>query len=622
MEKLKFGIGGNAKLEKNIATFSLISGYSCPGADKCYTKVVVDDDGKRKIIDGKNQEFRCFSASQEVLYKNVYNSRKHNYDIILDIVKNKELSFKEKVDTIYNLLKISLPDVKKWDILRLHVGGDIFCLEYLDALIKLANDFPHKIFYAYTKSIHLWIKRLDKIPTNFKLTASYGGKYDNLIDEYNLKNVRVVLSEEEAEMWNLEIDHDDTHAFNKEDNFALLIHGGQQKGSDASKAKSELSKKGWNGYTNVKSKVKNMLNLKQNILLKYYLVELGLQLNLIKDAKQITNRLSYISFKNQDVIYSDVPIIDGITFLYNDSVYNCYKFMLPGTNIVKWLCNCDVEYKDIYIYNDKSVVVEENKKPEVINDKVFEISDEVYNDIIKNYYWFEGVDTIEFRKIYEIDNILFVYNETKGHLEELNENNYKTLSYLKDSFEQAFRDKNIISNYFASKLANSYSNYSIVRIKHGSIEGINLLKEPLYNIKDILKVKDKNETIIVRSIIFVDNQWIYVDKNSKKEYFEYELEKSGVREIKDDKLRPDLISPYFIEALGKLLQENNKKYAGYNYMLLPENSFYESMMRHVTAYSQQRLYGTTPNFDNAEDHLAAIAFNVMGLLHIREVKNV
>lgn len=621
MEKLKFGIGGNAKLGKNIATFSLISGYSCPGADKCYTKVVVDDDGKRKIVDGKHQEFRCFSASQEVLYKNVYNSRKYNYDIILNIVKEK-LSFKEKVDKIHNLLKISLPDMKKWDILRLHVGGDIFCLEYLDALIKLANDFPHKIFYAYTKSIHLWIKRLDKIPTNFKLTASYGGKYDDLIDKYNLKNVRVVLSEEEAEMWNLEIDHDDTHAFDKEDNFALLIHGGQQKGSDASKAKSKLSKKGWNGYTNVKSKVKNMLNLKQNVLLKYYLVELGLQLNLIKDVKQITNRLKYISFKNQDVIYSDVPIVDGITFLYNDSVYNCYKFILPGTNIIKWLCNCDVEYKDIYIYNDKSVVVEENSKPEVLNDKVFEISDEVYTDIINNYYWFEDVDTIEFRKIYKIGDKLFVYNEIQRILDELDKNNYKALYYLKDSFEQTFRNKNIISSYFVSKLINTYSDYNIVRIKRGSIEGVNSFKSPLYNVNDILKIKDKNETIIVKNIVLAGNEWVYVDKNSKEYYNENILEKSGVREIKDDKVRPDLISPYFIEALGTLLKENNKKYPGYNYMLLPENSFYESMMRHVTAYSQQRLYGTTTNFDNAEDHLAAIAFNVMGLLHIREVKNV
>ena len=52
---LKFNFGGNAKLSKEIVTFSLPSGYSCPGAKDCLAKA---DRETGKIIDGKHQKFR------------------------------------------------------------------------------------------------------------------------------------------------------------------------------------------------------------------------------------------------------------------------------------------------------------------------------------------------------------------------------------------------------------------------------------------------------------------------------------------------------------------------------------------------------------------------------------
>ena len=80
------------------------------------------------------------------------------------------------------------------------------------------------------------------LPENLVLTASRGGKFDNLIDVAGWKEAVVVYSEEEAEQLGLEIDHDDTHAaFGKED-FALLIHGTQPKGSAASIALQKLKK--------------------------------------------------------------------------------------------------------------------------------------------------------------------------------------------------------------------------------------------------------------------------------------------------------------------------------------------------------------------------------------------
>ncbi len=253
MEKLKFS-KGNAKLGKNIQTISLLSGWSCPFAHDCLSKAVMDETtNKRTVVDGKHTQFRCFSASQEALYNGTYNQRKHNFDL----VKKKE------TDEIVDLITRSIP--KNTSIIRIHVGGDFFNQKYFDAWLQVAKNSPNILFYAYTKAIPFWIARINEIPENLKLNASRGGKHDNLIKEYNLKEAVVVFSEEQAEKLGLEIDHDDTHAYKQEKSFALLIHGGQPKGSDAMKAITTLKKKGWTGYKKKEGRKKenifNNLNL-------------------------------------------------------------------------------------------------------------------------------------------------------------------------------------------------------------------------------------------------------------------------------------------------------------------------------------------------------------------------
>lgn len=72
---------------RKIYSLDLLSGWSCPHAKDCLSKAVLQDNGKRKIKDGKHTKFRCFSASQEVQYTNVYNSRKHNFDLLRKITE-------------------------------------------------------------------------------------------------------------------------------------------------------------------------------------------------------------------------------------------------------------------------------------------------------------------------------------------------------------------------------------------------------------------------------------------------------------------------------------------------------------------------------------------------------
>jgi hypothetical protein len=236
-ELLKFG-KGNAKLDKRVATFSIPAGVTCPGAEDCKSMAVLKD-GKRSIKDGPKTVFRCFAASQEVLYKNTYEARQHNLRLLKKARGWRAMS---------ELIQASLP---KTDYVRIHVSGDFFTQSYFDAWCVVAEDNPSVLFYAYTKSLHFWTTSLPYIPDNLVLTASVGGKYDRYIHTNKLRYARVVYSEAEAKELSLPIDHDDTHAMKRGGSFALLIHGAQPAGSEASEALQALKKAGKGGYSGV-----------------------------------------------------------------------------------------------------------------------------------------------------------------------------------------------------------------------------------------------------------------------------------------------------------------------------------------------------------------------------------
>ena len=223
--------------KRKIYSLDLLSGYSCPFAKACLSKAVVDENGKRHIEDGIDNEFRCFSASQEVQYNGVYNLRKHNFDTLRPLHLN---------DMIHELNQ-SMPD--NLGICRIHVAGDFFSPDYMFAWINMAMMHSDRLFYAYTKSLTYWMKWSEYIDRldNFVLTASYGGRSDGMIAEQNLRSAKVVFSESEAVELGLDIDHDDSHAARpslKNQFFALLIHGTQPKGTEASEALKALKGKG------------------------------------------------------------------------------------------------------------------------------------------------------------------------------------------------------------------------------------------------------------------------------------------------------------------------------------------------------------------------------------------
>lgn len=237
---LRFIPGGNSKLDKDIWSFSLPAGWSCPGAKSCMTKV---DPETGKIIDGAYQKFRCFAAVDEVR-PNVRDIRWRNYRLLIEAIS---------VEGMSDLIIRSFP--KGVSKMRVHVSGDFFNQNYFDAWMIAAKHFKQCKFYAYTKSLHLVQKRIDNntIPSNFAITLSEGGVWDDRIDtlrtiaedmKRGLGKSKVVFHPDEASAKNLPIDHDDSHAQSGDHEFALLLHSIQPANSEAAEAVKLMKRQG------------------------------------------------------------------------------------------------------------------------------------------------------------------------------------------------------------------------------------------------------------------------------------------------------------------------------------------------------------------------------------------
>lgn len=214
MDKLKFTKGkNNRKLNKfedtrGLYAFSLPAGITCPYAKDC--KSITGRDGKLL----QSSIIRCYFASLMSAYTNTRKLAYYNYDV-LQSTKNNQW---------YKLISDSLPDNSK--IIRLHVGGDYFNQVYFDAWLKVAIMNPNIIFYGYTKSLLYWINRLNIIPANLRLVASYGGKHDHLITDYGLIYAKIILPNQ-IEECKLPIADTDFMAFHAKESFAILLHGTQ-----------------------------------------------------------------------------------------------------------------------------------------------------------------------------------------------------------------------------------------------------------------------------------------------------------------------------------------------------------------------------------------------------------
>jgi hypothetical protein len=85
----------------------------------------------------------------------------------------------------------------------------------------------------------------DSLPSNMRIVVSAGTRHSLAKARdlgYSIAHVRFV------ENGSLPVDHDDSHAVAADHDFALLLHGAQPAGSEASRALQQLKAAGFAGY--------------------------------------------------------------------------------------------------------------------------------------------------------------------------------------------------------------------------------------------------------------------------------------------------------------------------------------------------------------------------------------
>lgn len=179
-----------------VYEWNLPTGTTCPFALEC--KVTVDRlTGKFDVYKG---QYRCYAASPE-RFPAVREHRWKNFELVKQGIK---------------------PEIPKdCKAIRIHSAGDFFNQQYFDMWVELAKENPTIEMWAYTKSLGYWVNRINDIPSNFILTASYGGRQDYLIEQHGLKNVIVYKSLDEVPA-DRPVDVNDDYARMAGINFALL----------------------------------------------------------------------------------------------------------------------------------------------------------------------------------------------------------------------------------------------------------------------------------------------------------------------------------------------------------------------------------------------------------------
>ncbi len=99
-------------------------------------------------------------------------------------------------------------------------------------------------------------------------------------------------------------------------------------------------------------------------------------------------------------------------------------------------------------------------------------------------------------------------------------------------------------------------------------------------------------------------------ENRLKEVKSRVFESGAKRDSNEGKIRPDLISPKMLKALGKVLAEGAKHYG--------ERNWEKGMSLDVFKESAARHYVSWMNDEQDEDHAAKLIFNIMGYIHFRD----
>lgn len=191
--------GNNEIVVYNFGMPALVSKTgikTCPMAGKCATG--------------------CYAKSGAYLFSNVAKA----YENRLQAALSPE--FSKLIQTELNSA-IKRAKTKKVYI-RIHDSGDFFSAEYTKKWFIVMLNNPSVTFYAYTKMISFF--KGMKLPSNFTLIYSLGGREDNLIDWNTDRHSRVFeTSQELIDAGYVDASKSDLQAIGNNKRIGLTYHG-------------------------------------------------------------------------------------------------------------------------------------------------------------------------------------------------------------------------------------------------------------------------------------------------------------------------------------------------------------------------------------------------------------
>ena len=221
-----------------VESWATLPGVTCPAASECRAHVRKNrKTGKRSIVDGPDAEIRCYAASMAAQYVATFELWESN---------TKAMRACKTAAQFAGLYGLAI-DRSNAAIFRAGVAGDIESDDQAKGLMLAAAQFPDRLIYGYTKSLPFFQRNADLKPENLRLTASIGGRFDQVAHENDWRTVSVIGSENQATG---PIDVDDLQALRPNfgsapfggEHFHLLIHGTQRPGTWGSRSLINLNR--------------------------------------------------------------------------------------------------------------------------------------------------------------------------------------------------------------------------------------------------------------------------------------------------------------------------------------------------------------------------------------------
>lgn len=186
----------NSKLKKTSKINNArVFNFGIPAQDTC-------------IWAGECKKF-CYASKGAYIWSNVKPAFQRRYEV------TKQDNFPQLILT--EIVK------KKATHIRIHDSGDFYSREYIQKWFKVMDTLPEVTFYAYTKSLPLF--ESVKLPKNFILIKSEGGKRDDLINHKKDRHAKIFKTIEELlKAGYSNASDNDLIAIGKNKKIGLVIH--------------------------------------------------------------------------------------------------------------------------------------------------------------------------------------------------------------------------------------------------------------------------------------------------------------------------------------------------------------------------------------------------------------